>query len=81
MKSPNGGQFDKHFNLPGHNYNENAHFILIEQVNQQSKMKKKIIRQLLEDCEDHWMKKLKTVAPDGLSDHPKLSNQIRVICS
>ena len=38
-------------------------FILIEQVNQQSKMKKKTIQQLLEDRDDHWMKKLKTVAP------------------
>ena len=83
VKSPNDGQFDKHFNLQGHNYNENARFILIEQVNQQSKMKKKTIQQLLEDHEDHWIMKLKTVTPDGINDHinSNLSNQIYVICS
>ena len=32
VTSPNGGLFDKHFNLPGHSYNENARYILIEQV-------------------------------------------------
>ena len=79
VKSPNGGQFDKHFNLPGHDYNENARFILIEQVNQQSKMKK-TIWQLLEDHKDHWMMKLKTVTPDGLNDHLN-SNLNTQICS
>ena len=51
VKSPNGAQFDKHFNLPGHDYNENARFILIEQEDN---------RQLLEDRKDNWMMKVKT---------------------
>ncbi len=82
VKSPNGGRFDKHFNLPGHDYNKNARYILIEQV-KQSNMTKKTIRQLLEEREDYWMTKLKTVTPNGMNDHlnSNVSNQIRVICS
>ena len=82
VKSPKGGRFDKHFNQPGHDYNKNARYILIEQV-KQSKMSKKTIRQLLEEREDYWMTKLKTVVPNGLNDHlnSNVNNQIRVICS
>ena len=82
VKSPKGGRFDKHFNLPGHDYNKNARYILIEQV-KQNKMSKKTIRQLLEEREDYWMTKLKTVIPNGLNDHlnSNVNNQIRVICS
>ena len=75
VKSPNGGQFDKHFNLSGHDYNENARFILIEQVNQQSKMKKKTIRQLLENREDHWVLKLKNSNTRQTKRPPKLKSQ------
>ena len=83
VTSPNGGPFDEHFNQPGHNYNQNARYVLIEQVHMNKNPKKKTIRQILEDREDHWMSKLKTLMPDGLNDHlnRNLSNQIRVICS
>ena len=82
VTSPNGGPFDKHFNQPGHSYNENARYILIEQI-RSKETTKTAARQLLEDREDHWMKKLKTLVPDGLNDHvnSNVSNQIRLICS
>ena len=82
VKSPKGGRFDKHFNQPGHNYNQNARYVLIEQA-KQSNMRKKTIRQLLEEREDYWMMKLKTVTPNGMNDHlnSNVNNQIREICS
>ena len=83
VKSPNGGAFDKHFNQPGHDYNKNARFILIEQIRNQNTMKKMNIRKLLEEREDYWMSKLQTVTPKGLNDHlnSQFNNQIREICS
>ena len=82
VTSPNGGTFDKHFTLPGHNYNRNAKFILIEQV-RSKKTSKITTRQLLESREDFWMSKLKTITPNGFNDHlnSQISNQIRIICS
>ena len=83
VKSPTGGAFDKHFNEPGHDYNKNARFILIEQIKNYKAMKKMEIRKLLEEREDYWMAKLKTIIPKGLNDHlnSQFNNQIRVICS
>ena len=83
VTSPKGGAFDKHFNQSDHNYNENARFILIEQMRSPENATKLTIRQLLEDREDYWMSKLKTLIPDGLNDrlNSNVSNQIRVICS
>ena len=82
VTSPNGGPFDKHFNLPGHNYNDHARFTLIEQIQTTNSMDKATIRQLLEDREDFWMRRLNTIIPNGLNDHlnSKTSNQIRIIC-
>ena len=83
VKGPNGGRFDKHFNEPGHEYNKNARYIIIEQVYRQNKMKKMDIRKLLEDREDFWMQQLETIVPKGMNDHlnSNIKNQIRVICS
>ena len=52
VKSPKGGRFDKHFNLPGHDYNRNDRYILIEQV-KQNEMSKKTIQQFLEERDDY----------------------------
>ena len=81
VSSPNGGTFDKHFALPGHNYNKNAKFILIEQV--KSPMGSKLVtRKLLENREDYWMSKLQTITPNGFNDHlnSNVSNQIHSFC-
>ena len=82
VNRPNGGPFDKHFTLQGHSYNKNARYILIEQVNSKT-ASKAAVRQLLENREDHWMSKLKTLIPDGFNDHlnSNVDNQIRIICS
>ena len=82
VTNPNGGAFDKHFTLPGHSYNRNAKFIIIEQVNSKT-TSKLATRQLLENREDFWMSKLRTLTPNGFNDHlnSQVNNQIRIICS
>ena len=81
--SPKAIAFDKHFLLPGHNFNANARFTLIEQVRTTANTNKQAIRQLLENREDFWTDKLKTISPNGLNAHlnSTVSNQICVICS
>jgi hypothetical protein len=82
VNSPSGGAFDKHFAKPGHSFNKNARFILIEQVNSKTASKMEI-RALLESREDFWMERLKTVTPNGFNDHlnSNVSNQIHSLCS
>ena len=82
VSSPNGGAFDKHFALPGHSYNKNAKFILIEQI-KSSTGSKMATRKLLENREDHWMSKLQTITPNGFNDHlnSNVYNQIHSLCS
>ena len=82
VNSPNGGRFDKHFNLPGHNYDKHARYIIIEQVRTPSSMNTTALRKLLEDREDFWMKRLNTIYPNGLNDHlnSNNNNQIRTFC-
>ena len=83
VNNPKAIAFDKHFLLPGHNFNANARFTLIEQVRTTANTNKQAIRQLLENREDFWIDKLKTISPNGLNAHlnSAVSNQIRVICS
>ena len=66
-----------------HNFNANARFTLIEQVRTTTNSSKQKIWQLLENREDFWIAKLKTITPNGLNAHlnSAVSNQIRVICS
>ena len=82
VKDPKGIAFDKHFDTPGHNFNEHARFILIEQL-RTTNTNKETTTQLLEQREDFWMQELKTIVPYGLNIqlNSAVSNQIRVICS
>ena len=82
VNSPNGGPFDKHFLLPGHSFNDHARFTLIEQVNAPRGMSKQGIRRLLEDREDYWITRLKTLQPHGFNDHlnSTLRQNIHNIC-
>ena len=82
VNSPTGGAFDKHFAKPGHSFNKNARFILIEQVNSKTASKMEM-RTLLESREDFWMERLKTVTPNGFNDHlnSNVTNQIHSLCS
>ena len=81
VNGDNGCSFDKHFALPGHNFDKHARFTLIEQINS-SGLSKLETRQLLENREDYWMKRLKTIHPQGQNDHLKLSlrQKIHTIC-
>ena len=58
--------FDKHFQLPGHNFIEHARFILIEQIKDRN-ISPTEIRKRLEMREDFWIKKLDTLIPNGLN--------------
>ena len=51
---------DKHFQMPGHNFNVYAKFTIIEEVYNKSLSKLKI-RSLLEHREDFWILKLQTL--------------------
>ena len=62
---PKGGAFDKHFLLPGHSFNEHARFTLIEQLKTTRSTLEN--RRILEQREDYWMLRLKTLAPHGLN--------------
>ena len=74
--------FDLHFQLPNHDFTEHARFTLIEQMNT-ALPKGQTNTQRLENREDFWMLRLKTIKPKGLNVglNSATSNQIRVICS
>ena len=61
-----GPPCDKHFQMPGHNFNTHAKFTIIEEVYKKSLSKLKI-RRLLEHREDFWILKLQTLFPQGLN--------------
>ena len=75
--------FDKHFRLAGHNFDHDARFVLIEQIRNEQALSKEEIRHILEDREDFWMLKLRTLAPDGHNDHLNSTTRARIhnICS
>ena len=82
VNSQKGCPFDKHFRLPGHDFNLHAKFILIEQVTNKG-LTKAETRRLLEDREDYWMTRLKTLHPNGMNDHlnSSLRQKIHAICT
>ena len=62
----------KHFRQSDHHFNSDAKFTLLEQINDLNKSKEKI-RRILENGEDFWILKLKTLQPHGLNErlnHP-----------
>ena len=61
-----GSPCDKHFQMPGHNFNVHAKFTIIEEVYNKSLSKLKI-RSLLEHREDFWILKLQTFSAQGLN--------------
>ena len=54
ITSTKGLLFDKHFNQPGHSFNEHACFTIIEQV-YIANNNKDVTGQLWEDCKYFWM--------------------------
>ena len=61
-----GPPWDKHFQMPGHNFNAHAKFSIIEEVYNKSLSKLKI-RSLLEHREDFWILKMQTLYPRVLN--------------
>ena len=61
-----GPPSDKHFQMPGHNFNTHAKFTIIEEVYNNSLSKLKI-RSMLEHREDFWILKLQILSPQGLN--------------
>ena len=57
---------DKHFQMPGHNFDVHAKFTIIEEVYNKSLSKLKI-HSLLEHREDFWILKLQTLSLQGLN--------------
>ena len=63
----------RHFNQSGHNFQRDVKFTVIEQIKNLNK-EKQDKRKILENKEDFWILKLKTLQPNGLNDklnHPQ----------
>jgi hypothetical protein len=56
----------KHFQKPGHNFNTHAKFTVIEELKDKNKPTL-TMRNTLEQREDEWIIKLRTLAPDGFN--------------
>ena len=61
-----GPPCDKHFQIPGHNFNAYAKFTFIKKVYKKSLSELKICR-LLEHREGFWILKLQTLSPKSLN--------------
>ena len=55
-----------HFSQSDHHFNNHAKFTISEQIKDLNKSKEEI-RGILEDMEDFWILKLKTLQPHGLN--------------
>ena len=82
VNRPSGLNFDHHFALPGHSFDHDARFILIEQMKNHHHLTKEENRRIMEKREDYWIQKLKTLAPLGLNDklNSATTAQIQAIC-
>ena len=58
---------DKHFQETGHNFDKNAKFTIIEELKNKNRSPL-AIRKLLEQREDAWIIKLRTLGPDGFNE-------------
>ena len=66
-KDPNSIQVDRHFLLPGHNFDRDFKLTIIEAINNKNMSREKT-RETLERREDFWILKLGTLHPDGFND-------------
>ena len=67
VKDPNALPADKHFTLPGHDFNKNAKFTLIEKLTNTNKVATETLRERLKHRENFWIIKLRTLTPNGLN--------------
>ena len=66
-KNPESIPVDRHFLLPGHNFDRDFKLTIIEEVGK-SNMTKEQIRELLLRREDFWTLKLDTLHPKGFNE-------------
>ena len=83
VDKPTGLSFDKHFLQANHSFDHDAKFVLIEQIRNHRSLPKEEIRTIMEQREDYWIRKLKTLAPNGLNDklNSATTAQIHSICN
>ena len=67
VKDPKAIPVDKHFNQTGHNFNQHAKFIIIEQLQDIEETSNEILKEILKTRETFWIKKLKTLTQSGLN--------------
>ena len=65
-KDPNALPADKHFTLPGHEFNKNAKFTLTKFTNT-NKVATETLKERLKNCENFWIIKLRILTPNGLN--------------
>ena len=58
---------DKHFTLPGHNFNTNAKLILNKPLINRANVPIKTLKERLRNREFFWIIKLKSLTPNGLN--------------
>ena len=83
VNQPTGLAFDKHFSTPGHSFDHDARFILLEQIKNYHSLSKAEIRSIMEHREDYWVRKLKTLSPEGLNDklNSATTSRLHTICN
>jgi hypothetical protein len=83
VNQPTGLSFDKHFSAPDHSFDHDARFILLEQIKNHRSLSKEEIRSIMEHREDYWVRKLKTLAPNGLNDklNSATTSRLHAICN
>ena len=67
IKNPNTSEVFPHFNNLNHVFHKYGKFILIEELNSKKNTSAEILKRRLEDRENHWIKRLKTLTPFGLN--------------
>ena len=67
VKDPNASPVDKHFTLPGHDFNKNAKFTLIVKLTNTNKVATETLKERLKNRENFWIIKLRTLTPNGLN--------------
>ena len=67
VKDPKAIPVDKHFHQTGHNFNQHAKFIIIEQLQDIEETFNEILKEILKTRETFWNKKLKTLTQSGLN--------------
>ena len=80
---PTGLSFDKHFDNPSHNFDHDARFILLEQIKNHRSLSREEIRSIMEHREDYWVRKLRTLSPNGLNEklNSAATSQLHSICN